>query len=480
MAAHYLVAGDENAAGGDWFDAVTLDDGRVAVMVGDVVGHGPDAAGVMGQLRSAATQLLLDGWGVAEVLARLDRFAARLRGAAGSTVCLAVVDPPARSVEYACCGHPPPLLVSPTGHAHYVDLPGGGPLAVTAGAAQVASMVLNPGAVLLLYTDGLVERRHRAAEEGVERLRETVALGFGAGAPESSDDPVDRLCEVALEGMAGDGYDDDVSVLALRLTEPVEPLRLELPAVPGSERVVRHRLHEWLGDAGVGPSDELDLQLAVGEAVANAVVHAYPDGPGPVEVDIEHDRSGRVVVTVADRGAWQEPDGTRSSSGRGLRMMGESTDVCELERTAEGTVVSMDRAVGVPTVLRLNAGKPGTSAALPGAGRPPTEGLRIERNTLSRRALLELTGWLDSTVVDELRADALRACRGGAHPLTLDLEAVTGIASSGVQLLYELAELAPGGEPLVLRASPRSAAAYVLGLVDLQRLVSPTVPGASG
>jgi anti-anti-sigma regulatory factor len=158
-------------------------------------------------------------------------------------------------------------------------------------------------------------------------------------------------------------------------------------------------------------------------------------------------------------------------------MMRETTDVCEIDRTPEGTIVSMDRGVGVPTVLRLTAGSlPGQRAGDGPAGTDPGSALRIERDVRSERARLELSGWLDSAAVPELRAEAMRACRAGAHPLTIDLDAVTGIASAGVQLLYELAELTPGGEPMQLRAAPRSAAAHVLAMVDLGRLV--TAPAA--
>jgi PAS domain S-box-containing protein len=467
MAAHYVVAGDENAAGGDWFDAVALDDGRVAAMVGDVVGHGAGAAGLMGQLRAVMTQLLMDGFGVAEVLGRLDRFAARLRGATGSTVCLAVVDPASATLEYASCGHPPPLVVSAQGVARYLELPGGGPLAVAAQAPRVVRVELAPDDVVLLYTDGLVERRHRPLQEGVDRLREVAGATTG-----TTGEPVNSLCEAALAGMEGDGFDDDVSVLALRLTAPVEPLRLELPAVPGSERVVRRRLHEWMTALGVDQTDALDLQLAVGEAVSNVSAHAYPDSSGPVIVEVEHDRAGRVSVTVADDGRWQDPErpGRHSGSGRGLAMMRETADVVEIERTPDGTVVSLDRVVGVPTVLRM-AADAGDGGPAERADMVPA--LRIVLNRRSERTHLELEGWLDAAAVPELRAEVMRSSQGGAHPLTIDLEAVTGIASAGVQLLFELTELTPGGEPLELRASPRSAAVRVLDMVDLTHLVTP-------
>ena len=108
IAAHYLVAAAEQAAGGDWFEAVPVD-GRVVAVVGDVVGHGAEASAVMGQLRAVLVEFLLDGDDLPTALARLDRFASRMPGARGATVCLAIVDPDDRSVRYACAGHPPPL-----------------------------------------------------------------------------------------------------------------------------------------------------------------------------------------------------------------------------------------------------------------------------------------------------------------------------------------------------------------------------------
>jgi serine phosphatase RsbU (regulator of sigma subunit)/anti-sigma regulatory factor (Ser/Thr protein kinase)/ABC-type transporter Mla MlaB component len=471
MAAHYVLAGDENAAGGDWFEAVALDDGRVAVMVGDVVGHGPAATGLMGQLRAVMAQLLVDGRGIAEVLDRLDRFAARLRGAAGSTVCLAVVDPAAATLEYASCGHPPPLVVSAVGRARYLDLPGGGPLAVVAPAPRVARVVLDPDDVVLLYTDGLVGRCDRPLQERFDRLCEVTGA-----TTRTTGDPVNRLCAAALEGMEGGGFDDDVAVLALWLTAPVEPLRLELPAGPGSERVVRRRMHEWMTAVGVDQADALDLQLALGEAVSNVTAHAYPDSTGPMVVEVEHDRAGRVSVTVADRGHWQDPEvsGRHSGSGRGLRMMRATTDLVEIDRGPDGTVVSMDRTVGVPTVLRM---APDT-ATVADLLADPVPALRIVRNSRSERTHLALDGWLDAASVPELRTEAMRSSRGGAQPLTIDLEAVTGIASAGVALLFELAELAPGGQPLELRASGRSAAVRILDIVDLRHLLAPpATPG---
>ena len=118
-AAHYLVAAAEQAAGGDWFEAFPVG-GQVVAVVGDVVGHGAEASAVMGQLRAVLVEFLLDGDDLATALVRLDRFASRVPGARGATVCLAVIDPADGTVRYACAGHPPPLVVAVDGSTRYL------------------------------------------------------------------------------------------------------------------------------------------------------------------------------------------------------------------------------------------------------------------------------------------------------------------------------------------------------------------------
>jgi len=161
-AAHYLVAAAEQAAGGDWFEAVPVG-GQVVAVVGDVVGHGAEASAVMGQLRAVLVEFLLDGDDLATALVRLDRFASRVPGARGATVCLAVIDPADGTVRYACAGHPPPLVVAVDGSTRYLPAPGGGPLSLAGPAPRVGAAALAPNELLLMFSDGLVERPGRTS-----------------------------------------------------------------------------------------------------------------------------------------------------------------------------------------------------------------------------------------------------------------------------------------------------------------------------
>lgn len=179
VAASYLLAEADTAAGGDWFDAVPQKDGRVALIVGDVVGHGVTASGAMGQLRAVLRDRLDDGAGIAEALGAADRFASRSPAAHATTVAMAVVDPVSGEVAYCTAGHPPPLLVTPGGEARYLPGTGGTPLA-TGGSFPVGTARLEPGDLLLLYTDGILERPGRSHPESAAELA-AVAADSAAG-----------------------------------------------------------------------------------------------------------------------------------------------------------------------------------------------------------------------------------------------------------------------------------------------------------
>src|SRR4051794_5019098 len=175
LAARYLPGAEGTQAGGDWYDVVELDDSRVAIAVGDVVGQGPDAAAVMGQLRSALSTALLSGSSPAEALELLDLFATRLPGATASTAACVVVDWAEGSIRWARAGHPPPLLLAGA-QLRFLDGAGSGTVLgvdgrppYTEGTAEV-----EPGAVLVLYTDGLVERRDEVLDSGLGRLAGAV------------------------------------------------------------------------------------------------------------------------------------------------------------------------------------------------------------------------------------------------------------------------------------------------------------------
>ncbi|MFC1414290.1 SpoIIE family protein phosphatase [Streptacidiphilus sp. N1-12] len=210
FAVRYEPAGSALEVGGDWYDVLELPGHRYGVVVGDVVGRGLPAAATMGQLRSAARALLLENNGPARVLEALDRFADLLPGAFCTTVFCAVVDPAAGSVRYSSAGHLPALLARPDGGVRRLDGAQSVPLAVTPGSERPeTSATLPAGAHLLLYTDGLVERRHEVIDTGIERAEAALAGEL----PATPDAVVDHLCAVLLDQGR---HEDDVALLIYR------------------------------------------------------------------------------------------------------------------------------------------------------------------------------------------------------------------------------------------------------------------------
>ncbi len=261
----YLPAAGRRS-GGDFYDAVELPDGRLSLVVGDVVGHGVEAAAVMGQLRSAWRASALEGAGPGATVRRLSRFAERVEGAAVATVACAVLA--GGEMRYASAGHPPPLLRRPDGGTEYLMEGRGPPLAVTDDAYPEASVVLEPGSLVLLYTDGAIER-DRDLRRGMAELAELVAAGDA--------DPGHLLARLAAA--VGPEPADDCAFLALRVPDATPSLRLTIPARPAAVRGARATTRRWLLDARVRERDADDVVLAASEALANSVEHAYAGHP---------------------------------------------------------------------------------------------------------------------------------------------------------------------------------------------------------
>ncbi|GGV34846.1 hypothetical protein GCM10010182_68480 [Actinomadura cremea] len=199
------------AVGGDWYDVVPLPDERVAIVIGDSVGHGVTAAAAMGQLRVAAHTLVSCELPPAEVLARLDAIAQDLDAAQFATCLCVVCDPATLRCELACAGHPPPLLALPDGTARHFAVADGLPLGVADPAHpaeyEQVSAVLPPDGVLAFYTDGLVESRLRNIEEGIARLASALVASHAAGG--SLEDTADGV----LSLLADQRGQDDIALL---------------------------------------------------------------------------------------------------------------------------------------------------------------------------------------------------------------------------------------------------------------------------
>ena len=170
FAVRYQAASRPLQVGGDWYDVVDLEDGRIALIVGDCVGHGLAAATVMGQVRSACRALLFDNPSPAAALAGMDRFAARLPGAQCTTAVCAVLNPDTGELVYSSAGHPPPILVHADGTTRMLDDGHTIALGVRPDWSRPEARVTMPArATLLLYTDGLVERRRIPLDDGISR-----------------------------------------------------------------------------------------------------------------------------------------------------------------------------------------------------------------------------------------------------------------------------------------------------------------------
>jgi anti-sigma regulatory factor (Ser/Thr protein kinase) len=334
FAARYLPAAEASTVGGDWYDVFRLGDGRVGLAVGDVVGHGISAASLMGELRTALRVYGTEGLGAAEVVSGIARFVAARGMEYMATCAYATLDPERSVIVLANAGHPPPLVVSPGG-ARYIEQAVGPPLgAKRAHTYEETEVTLGPGEILLLYTDGLIERRGRRLSEGTSRL-----AAAAAAAPLEPE----LLCADVIREMLANGL-DDVAVLAMQNLAPVNgQLMITLSARAEQLIAVRRAIRRWLRDSAATSADVSAIVLAANEACSNAVEHAY--GPGDATFEVRGERRDHVVeVTVHDSGSWRAPRG--KERGRGIALMRATMDEVEVVPGDAGTTVRLVRRLG--------------------------------------------------------------------------------------------------------------------------------------
>lgn len=334
LAARYLPGGAGTEVGGDWYDALALPGGRLALVMGDVAGRGVGAAATMGQLRSALRAYALEDVGPAEVLTRLNRFQLLLGEDSMATVVLLVLDPRAGTMRYANAGHPPPIMLAAGGEPVYLEHARSAPLGALDHAVYTeASVDLGPGTTVVVYTDGLIEQRGSTLDEGFARLRRALAGG--------GEDP-EQLCEAILDGTLGTATstDDVTFVVAASPATLGTSVALALPGEAGGLESMRAMLRRWLAEQAAGEEELHAVTMATNEAVQNAIEHAHGLGREPFEVELERDGDD-VVVSVRDQGRWR--DGASDGRGRGLPLMRALMDEVEVERHAGGTTVRMRR-----------------------------------------------------------------------------------------------------------------------------------------
>ncbi|MFI0808927.1 SpoIIE family protein phosphatase [Streptomyces echinatus] len=335
VAHRYLPA--ESDVGGDWYDVIPLSGSRVGLMVGDVVGHGMLSAATMGRLRTAARSFAELDLPPDEVLIHLDNLVGRLdrEDAAddeadiiGATCLYAIYDPTTQRCTMARAGHPPPALVSPDGTVSFPELPAGPPLGLGGLPFEAVETGLPEGSQLVLYTDGLIEDRHRDVDDVLDQLREALA---------SPERPPEETCQVVLHSVAPAHPYDDIALLVAR-TRALDPGRIATwdllpdPALVGD---VRARAMRQLADWGLDEA-AFAAELILSELVTNAVRH----GSGSVRVRLLLDRTLICEVSDASNTA---PHLRRAAStdegGRGLFLVAQLAQSWGTRYLPQGKVI---------------------------------------------------------------------------------------------------------------------------------------------
>ncbi|MER7584404.1 SpoIIE family protein phosphatase [Kitasatospora sp. NPDC097691] len=351
VAYRYLPA--LHGVGGDWFDVIPLPGFRVALVVGDVVGHGLHAAATMGRLRTAVLNFAALDLPPDELIARLDELITRLdqhdtAGAAddgesapvtGATCLYAVYDPVSGQCTMARAGHPPPALVHPDGSVEFADLPVGPPLGVGGLPFETTELRLEPGTALVLYTDGLVENRDRDLDAGLAELSRSLAGARGHPSPEDT-------CRAVFDAMVPPRRSDDIALLVARTRlldadqVAVWDVPFDFAAVSRIRRECTDRLTAW----GL---EELSFtaELILSELITNAIRY----GAEPIRVRLLRD-SG-LVCEVSD-GSSTAPHlryaATTDEGGRGLFLVAQLAERWGTRYTARGKVIWSEQPLTAP------------------------------------------------------------------------------------------------------------------------------------
>ncbi|WP_242614286.1 SpoIIE family protein phosphatase [Actinomadura roseirufa] len=335
----YLPGSKLVEVGGDWYESIALPGARVALIVGDVAGHGVRAAVTMGRLRTALHTLANLELPPADALHVMHELMIELgeQEPHFATCVYAVYDATTGTIEIASAGHLPPLLAGPGGDNEFLQVPPAPPLGVAGGAAiESREFTVEDGSVFVIYTDGLVENRGRDIDDGLARLQDV----FGPG---SVDRPMEELAKATLAGVYADHHRDDIAVLIARLRRLPDDRCASwiLPAEPAAVRrargLVRTRLEEW------GLEDlTYTTELLASELITNALRYA----PGPIELRLLFERT--LVCEVLDRSAalprlrHAEDD---DENGRGLLVVSQLAHRWGSRRTAAGKVVWCEQTV---------------------------------------------------------------------------------------------------------------------------------------
>jgi anti-sigma regulatory factor (Ser/Thr protein kinase) len=314
--------------GGDWYDAVRRPDGIVHLTVGDVAGRGIPAAILMGQLRNAFRAYALEHTSPAAILGGLSRHTDVEQMA--TAFCVAF-DPFTNELTYASAGHPPALLIDrATLKVVRLDQPGRPPLGWQfADEVREWRIDVPARAALVLYTDGLIERRSTPIDAAIDQVGSAIVGGVELD--------VEAAANATVDEIVGGSAVDDVALLLVETSGVPATLTVEIPSDPSMLADLRRRLRRWLLLRGIAEQQREDTVLAVSEAVNNSIEHAYRDSTGTVTIRMAHSDSS-LELLVEDQGAWREPI-TSATRGRGLRIIRNLMESTDVSSTGNGTRV---------------------------------------------------------------------------------------------------------------------------------------------
>lgn len=330
IGAFYLPADPEAGIGGDWYDALILPDDTILLSMGDIAGHGVQAAAAMGQVRHIVRAYALEGRGPGEIVSTLNRFLCRLPDGPQLSVWIATLDPYTGAFTHAGGGHPPVLILRPEDPPDPVSCAAPPVGLMTTLAYPERRLQLPPGTRLIACTDGLLEATRDIAES--ERRLIEASEETRAEAPTRT---AQRLADLVL---GSHRHEDDTAIVVVDLLPADAPLSFSVPATPESLHRVRRAVRAFAERCGVRPERAEEIVFAVGEAALNTVEHAYRAAGGQLHVRGER-RGDTLVVTVRDVGEWREP--VERGRGRGLRIMRQLADEVNVETGAEGTSVEL-------------------------------------------------------------------------------------------------------------------------------------------
>lgn len=460
ITAEYLVATEDTGAGGDWFEAMPGESASVFLVVGDVVGHGVEAAAVMAQLRTAIRMELLAGKSIAESLAAVDRFSRFVPGSKSATVCIGRLDTSSGTFEYCTAGHPPPLLISGD-IPRFLEPTGAGPLGSGTGFTTRTETMAVDDAVLL-YSDGIIERPGRPPSASTAEFADIASrvLAGSAFPIESTTRPAERLCSQTLELMLRTtGYNDDVTLLAAQRRTPPPSFTLTVDASVQAAREVRAPLRAWLSEIG---ADDVDVMIVVQilcEFVENSFEHGYRSAPTDhIKVEAVLDDQGLVHASVSDHGRWKPPSADPGMRGRGLMLADALATESRIVGTDNGTTASISHRLSRPARIVIDPN------VVPAAEPPAAP----EFSTEVVDQHLVVKGDVDNATSPTLGTQIARQSRSGTHPLRVDLSGVSHMGSSGLRILAEALERSrQHGTELSLVAPAGSPAHHVLTVVGL-------------